>query len=71
MNTSLVLNAILTVFVLANIFAGWTFMSKQKQGYSFITSFDKASVGGGCFFALGSGIYFIVDLSGNLSQAFI
>lgn len=71
MKTSLVVNAILTVFVLSYVFAAWTFLMKQKQEASFITSFDKAIVRGGCFFVLGSGLSFIAVAYGNFPQMFI
>ena len=70
METSLI-NASLTMFVLAYIFSACIFMVKQKQGDSFITSFDKAIVRGGCFFVFGSGLSFVVMMSGNLPQVFI
>jgi hypothetical protein len=70
METSLV-NAILIMFILAYVFSALIFMAKQKQGASFIASFDKAIVRGGCFFLLGSGLSFVVMMHGNLSQVFI
>lgn len=69
MNTSLV-SAILTVFILAYVFSAWIFMLKQKQGASFIASFDKAIQRGAVFFILGSGLSFIALVSDNSAQAF-
>lgn len=62
------MDAILTMFVLAYIFSAWVFMIKQKQGASFVTSFDKAIVRGGCFFVLGSGLSFALMMYGNFPQ---
>jgi hypothetical protein len=71
MKTSLVVDAILTMFVLAYVFSAWIFMMKQKQGASFITSFDKAMVRGGCFFIFGSGLSLVAIVSNNFPQGFI
>jgi len=71
MKFSLVINAILTMFVLSYVFSACTFMVKQKLGASFIDSFDKAIVKGAWFFALGSGLSFITVMYGNFPQAFI
>ena len=71
MKTSLIVNAILTIFVLSYLFSAFTFMVKQRLGASFIESFDKAIVRGAWFFALGSGMSFITVMYGNVSQVFI
>ena len=71
MKTSLVVNAILTVFVLSYVVSACTFMVKQKLGASFIESFDKAIVRGAWLFALGSGLSFITVMYGNAPQLFI
>lgn len=70
MKTSLVVNVILTVFVLSYIFSACTFMVKQKLGASFIESFDKAILKGAWLFALGSGLSFITVIYGNFPQVF-
>ncbi len=71
MNSSLVVDAVLSVFVLSYVFSGLTFVAKQKQGASFITSFDQAIARGSWFFALGSGLSFVTLMYGNLPQLFI
>lgn len=71
MKTSLLVNVILTTFVLSYIVSACTFMVKQKLGASFIESFDKAFVRGAWLFALGSGLSFITIMYGNFPQGFI
>lgn len=71
MKTSLLVNVILTMFVLSYVFSAWTFMAKQKLGASFITSFDKAIVRGAWFFALGSGLSFITVVYSTVPQVLI
>jgi len=68
---SSLLDAILTVFVIAYVFFGLIFMGNQKHGASFIVSFDKAIVKGGCFFALGSGLSLVAIEYGNFSPVLI
>lgn len=70
METSLV-NAILIMFILSYVFSASIFMAKQKQGASFIASFDKAIVRGGCFFLLGSGLSFAAMMYGIFLPVFI
>ena len=70
MNISFI-NAVLTVFILAYVYSAVVFMSKQKRGADFTASFDKAIVRGGCFFLIGSGLSFVVMMSGNFSPGFI
>ena len=65
------IDVILTTFVLAYVFSAWIFMMRQKQGDTFITSFDKAVVRGGCFFILGSGLSFVLMVYGNLPPLLI
>ena len=69
MNTSLV-SAILIVFILAYLFTAFNFMMKQKQGASFVASFDEAIQRGAVLFILGSGLTFITLMSDNYAQAF-
>lgn len=71
MKTSLVVNAILTMFILSYVVAAWTFIMKQKQEATFASSFDKAIVRGGTFFVLGASLSYIGIMYGNLSSAFI
>ena len=71
MKTSLLINVILTVFVLSYIFSALTFMAKQKLGTSFIDSFDNAIVRGAWFFALGSGMSFITVMFGDFTPMYI
>lgn len=71
MKTSLVIDAILTIFVLSYVFSAWTFMVKQKLGASFTESFDRAIVRGAWFFAFGSGLSFVTVMYGNIPQVFI
>jgi hypothetical protein len=71
MKTSLLVNAILIVFILTYVYSAFTFMMKQKLGDSFIASFDKAMVSGGCFFVLGSGLTCLSIMYGNFPQGFI
>lgn len=70
MNTSLV-HAILTMFVMAYVYAAWIFLLQQRRGESFIASCDKAMVRGGLFFAAGSVLSFIAVTYGNFAPVFI
>ena len=70
MNASLV-NAILTGFILAYVFTAVIFMVKQKQGASFVESFDKAILRGGWFFAFVSCLSFLGVMSGSLTPSLI
>jgi hypothetical protein len=71
MKNSLIVNTILIMFVLANVYSALVFTTKQKLGASFIESFDKAIVKGAWFFVLGSGLSFITVMYGNVPQVFI
>ncbi|MDX8399603.1 MAG: hypothetical protein R8K20_05080 [Gallionellaceae bacterium] len=71
MNNSMILDVILTAFVLTYVLTGLAFMVKQKLGVSFVSSFDQAVIKGAWFFAFGSGLSFITVIYGNAPQGFI
>ena len=60
------INAILFSVVVAYVLSAWDFMRAQKKGASFIASFDRALIRGGCLFLLSSGMAFAVTLYGSL-----
>ena len=70
MKTSLI-DVVLIVFILSYVFSALIFMVKQKNGASFIVSFDKAIVRGGCFFVFGSGLSLVAIMYGNFTPGFI
>lgn len=59
-------NAILFMVVMAYIFSAIDFLRAQNKGDSFIRSFDRALIKGGCLFLLGSGTSFVVVVYDNL-----
>ena len=46
----------MALLILAYIFMGVIFIAHQKQGKSFLESFDKAFIWGGILFVIGYGI---------------
>jgi hypothetical protein len=46
----------MALLILAYVFMGVAFIAHQKQGKSFLDSFDKAFIWGGCLFVIGYGI---------------
>jgi hypothetical protein len=46
----------MTVLILAYVFMGGVFIFSQKQGHTFVESFDKAFIWGGCSFIAGYGL---------------
>jgi len=46
----------MAVLVLAYVFMGGVFIVSQKQGKSFVASFDKAFAWGSCLFIFGYGL---------------
>ena len=67
MKTTLIINTVLSIFVLAYIFSAMTFLIKQKQGTSFTASFDQAIARGGYFFIAGSSLAFVAIMVSNLT----
>jgi hypothetical protein len=46
----------MALLILAYVFMGLVFIAHQKQGKSFVASFDKAFIWGVWLFAIGNGI---------------
>jgi hypothetical protein len=46
----------MAVLILAYVFMGGVFIVSQKQGKTFVESFDKAFIWGGCLFVAGYGL---------------
>ena len=51
---SISVETFMIVLILAYVFMSGVFIVSQKQGHTFVASFDKAIVWGGGFFVIGS-----------------
>ena len=56
----ILIQTFMAALILAYVFMGGVFVVSQKQGKTFVASFDKAIVWGGCLFVVFCGLNTVV-----------
>lgn len=63
--STLIIHAVLFLFVVSYFIAGWSFSHEQKLGHGFVVSFDKSFARGAISFILGAGLAVTIGVIGG------